>query len=360
MKTSRLLLSISTAVALAGLGTATQAQNFSGKTMTIIVPYDAGGSTDLEARSFARHLPDYLPGKPTIIVKNQPGAGGMNGVTYVGEVAEPDGLNMVMWSWNPIADMLKDPSVRVPMGNYKMVGGLQFGNIAFIRTDVKPGMKKPTDIAKAEKFWFGGLAYTNFKDLLGRLQLDILGANYEYLTGYKGTADLNIAVQKNELQFTTVSQNGWTTSVKPQMADTGMVIPVFQTGNPTATESVRHPDFPDIPTLDEVYKDLNGGKLPSGPKWDMYRLLVPMRGAMTDVVWLPPKTPDNITNTIRKAFEDTLKNPDFQAEYQKATDSKPIWVNGEAGQKILDSLGSVNQATLKQMADYIAIVDKKK
>jgi tripartite-type tricarboxylate transporter receptor subunit TctC len=355
----QLLLPALLAVTGLALGVPAQAQNFAGKTMTIVVPYDAGGSTDIEARTFAKYLPEHLPGKPNIIVKNQPGAGGMTGVNFVGEVAEPDGLNMVMWTWNPVAHLLKEATVRVPMDKYRMVGGLQFGNIGFIRTDVKPGMKAPADIVKAEKFWFGGLAASNFKDLLGRLQLDILNTKYEYLTGYKGTADLNLAIQKDEIQFTTVSQNGWTTSVKPQMVDKGMVIPVFQTGNPTESASVRHPDFPDIPTLDELHQQLYG-KAPSGPKWDMYRLLVPMRGAMTDVVWLPPKTPDNITNTIRKAFEDTIKDPNFQAEYKKVTDSKAVWVSGVAGQKILDSLGTVNEATLKQLGDYIAIVDKNK
>jgi tripartite-type tricarboxylate transporter receptor subunit TctC len=206
-------------LAAAGPGAA-QTAGSDGKSITLIVPYDPGGSTDIVARIFARYLPEHLPGNPSVIVRNMPGGGGLAGVNYTGEVAKADGLTLVMWTWNPIAAILNDPGLRVPLEKFRSVGGLQFGEVSFIRTDVPPGMKAPADIVKAERFWFGGLAVTTTKDLIGRLQLDLIGANYGYVTGYKGSQDLVLGVQRNELQFTSISESSWTSQVKPTMSDT--------------------------------------------------------------------------------------------------------------------------------------------
>ena len=334
------------------------AQDFAGKIITIIVPYDAGGSTDLGARAISRYLPDYLPGHPTIIIRNMPGGGGLLGVNYAGEVARADGLTLLMWTWNPLSYLLKDPGLRVSMPDFRMVGGLQFGEVGFMRADVAPGMQRPADIGHAKKFWFGGLGLTNFKDLMGRAQLDLLGVDYEYITAYKGAQDLVNAITIDEIQFTTIAEPGWSGQVRPNLVDHGVVIPIFQAGSPNATGATRARSLPDIPTFDELYSEIHG-KPPSGPLWQFYRFMMPLRATMADVVWLAPHTPDAITRTMRDALDAVAKLDAFMADYAKITHANPIWVSGVAGQKVLDQLANADPALVQALNDYAEAGRKK-
>jgi tripartite-type tricarboxylate transporter receptor subunit TctC len=348
------------AASLAALAPQAVAQgvNFAGKTITIVVPYDAGGTTDFEARAVARYLPDELPGKPSVVVRNMPGGGGLIGVNYAGEVAKHDGLTLIMWTWNPIAWLVRDPGLRVQMGKFRSVGGLEFGEVAFMRTDPAKGVKKANDILKAE-LWFGGLGASNFKDIMGRLQLDILRANYHYLSGYKGSNDLVLAFGKGEINFTTISQASYISQIKPNFVDKGLATPAYQAGVPTSHGTVRHRDFPDLPTYDETFKAVHGGKAPSGDKWELYSFLLPMRAGMADVVWLAPGTPDGIVNVYRKAFDAVVEGKAFIGDYNKFVHSDPVWIHGAEGQKILDSLDGANPALVKRLNAYVDLVRNK-
>ena len=133
-----LKLALSLLTALMVTTAPASAQSFAGKTVEIIVPYGTGGATDLGARAFARVLPAYLEGKPTVIVRNMPGGGGLVGVNYLGEVAKPDGLTILIWTWNPIVHLLKESNLRVRLDQFQPVGGLHFGEVAFMRTDAAP------------------------------------------------------------------------------------------------------------------------------------------------------------------------------------------------------------------------------
>jgi tripartite-type tricarboxylate transporter receptor subunit TctC len=332
-----------------------QATNFAGKTITIVVPYDTGGTTDFEARAIARYLPDYLPGKPTIVVRNMPGGGGLIGVNYTGEIAKPDGLTLIMWTWNPIAYLVKDPGLRVPMGQFRSVGGLEFAEIAFMLKDPANGVTMGNDVVKAKKLWFGGLGASNFKDIMGRLQLDILGANYKYITGYQGVQDLIFAVQKNEIQFSTSSEASWIAQIKPNMVDKGMAVAVYQVGVPTANGTIRHRDLPDIPTFDETYRAIYN-KNPSGAEWDLYSYLLPLRAGIADVVWLPPATPDDINDLYRTAFDKVMALPSFIDDYTKFVHAPPTWIHGPQSQEILDRLASTDPTTVKKLNDFVNAV----
>jgi tripartite-type tricarboxylate transporter receptor subunit TctC len=327
--------------------------DFAGKSITIIVPYDAGGTTDFEARAAARYLPDALPGKPAVVVRNMPGGGGLVGLNYTGEVAKNDGLTLIMWSWNAIAHLVKDPGLRVPMGKFRSVGGLVFGNVTFMRVDSAQGVAGPNDILKAKKLWFGGLGATNFKDIMGRLHLDILGVKYDYLNAYQGANDLVLAFAKDEITITDMSQATWVAQVKPNYVDKGLAVPVFQLGVWTDKGVVRHRDLQDIRTFQEAYQELHG-KPPSGDLWELYSsFMMPMRSSMSDVVWLAPGTPDDIVQAHRKAFEAVMNGQQFTEDYNRFVHSDPVWISGAQGQTVLDKLDTADPAQVKKLNDYV-------
>ena len=119
----RLFLAAALATAAAFPLTA-QAQYYAGKTITIVVGYKPGGGYDRTARMLARHLPDHIPGKPSIIVQNMPGANSLIAANHVYNVAKPDGLTIGTFNRNlPIAQLLKVDGVKFDMMGKVVVKG---------------------------------------------------------------------------------------------------------------------------------------------------------------------------------------------------------------------------------------------
>ena len=100
------------------------AQQFSGQVVTMIVNYSAGGPTDVDARIVARHLPKYLQGISSIVVRNVGGAGGRIGVNQLGESTARDRLNISFLTWNPVDQIIGEPTLKVRFNDFKFITGL--------------------------------------------------------------------------------------------------------------------------------------------------------------------------------------------------------------------------------------------
>ena len=96
---------------------------YKGKRLTMLVNFTPGGGADRSARVIARHLPRLLDGKPRIIIKNMPGAGGMIAINYVGEVAKPNGLTVTNFSGGYLFQVLGDPALRVDLRKLEWIAG---------------------------------------------------------------------------------------------------------------------------------------------------------------------------------------------------------------------------------------------
>lgn len=335
------------------------AQDFANKTIEIIVPYDTGGVTDLEARAFSRVLPEHIPGKPTVVVRNMPGGGALIGVNWLGEIAKPDGTAILIWTWSPMLHLMKEPSLRVQLSEYVPVGGLYFGDVAFMRIDADPNYTRPADFINVKNLWFGGLGVANNKDIMGRLQLDILGAKYGYISSYRGSNDLVLAVQRNELQFTTVSSNSWKGQVGPNLVGQGIARPLWQSGRVSGETTTREPELAELPTFEEFYRAIHG-KEPSGPKWEMYKFLRAFRGSMSDAVLLPPKTPAPIAKVIQSGFDKAASDPTFIADHQKLANTAPQWIDGAGAERVFDALRTAPPTVSQFLVSYVAEVSKAK
>jgi len=115
-----LLFAVLAAIPLAGFA---QSSPYAGKTVTIIVGYKAGGGYDATARLLARHLPKHIPGKPTVIVQNMPGANSMIAANHVYNVAKPDGLTIGTFNRNlPVAQLTKVDGVKYDMTKFAWIG----------------------------------------------------------------------------------------------------------------------------------------------------------------------------------------------------------------------------------------------
>jgi putative tricarboxylic transport membrane protein len=174
---------------------------YQGKTLNIVINFAAGGPTDIESRIFAKHLSRHIPGTPTITIQNMGGGGGLTAVNYIGEVAKADGFTAAYFTGSLFQHQIKDAALRVDLGKFGFVTGVHGVTVSYIRADVAPGMKKPADFVKAQKFRAAGLGVSSSKDVRFRLSFDLLGLKYDYVTGYNNSSDARLAVQRNEAQY---------------------------------------------------------------------------------------------------------------------------------------------------------------
>jgi tripartite-type tricarboxylate transporter receptor subunit TctC len=155
---------------LAG-GAAAQQPFYAGKQVTILVNYDAGGPTDFEARLMARHLGKHLAGNPNFVIQNMGGAAGLIGAKYLGEVASKDGATMGYFTGTTQRYVSNPERFNVDFRTYEFIAVVPSGRIHFMRTDVKPGIRKAADIVKSEDLVVGGLGRADARSPRRTLQI---------------------------------------------------------------------------------------------------------------------------------------------------------------------------------------------
>src|SRR5436190_19737920 len=147
---------------------------YRGKRLSLIINFAAGGPTDIEGRLLAKHLGKHIEGHPGIIVQNMDGAGGMIGAGFLGQVAPKDGTPLGYFTGSAWRYANNPERFRIDFRTYEFVAYQPGTSVAYMRTDVPPGIKEPADIVKAKGVVAGGLGAENSKDLLLRLGLDML------------------------------------------------------------------------------------------------------------------------------------------------------------------------------------------
>ena len=319
------------------MGAAADHPFYNGKTLTVLINYATGGPTDIEGRLVAKHLPKHIPGQPFVIVNNMPGAGGVTANNYLGEVAKSDGLTMAYFTGNFFNILLADPTLRVDLAKFAYIASIEGASIAYIRKDVAPGLNDAQDILKAQMFRAGGLSVASTKDVRFRMELDLLGAKYQYVTGYNSNSTVRLAVQRNEVQFFVEGLPGYRANVEPQMVKTGMVIPLYANELVEEDGDLKpNSEAPEILPYSKLYQMVHK-KPPSGPYWDALKVTYISQG-MQRVAMMAPRTPPEAVTALRQGFRAMLKDEEFVAEFKKVTRSIPNYKVGVSGEKIVRRL----------------------
>ena len=336
-------------------GNTALAQQFAGQPLSIIVNYSAGGPADIEARIIAKHLPKHLQGVNTVVVRNVAGAGGNIGVNALGEASARDRLSVGFFTWDPLDQLTQNPSLHVRYNDLKFIAGFQQVSLLYARRDMAPGITKPADVAKARLFRAGALAATSHATYRMRLALDLLGAKYETIPGYKGLREVEIAVRQGDIHLTSTSLSSWSSSVKPGLVDTGIVMPILQYDHIGADGSLgRSAELPDVPAFLEIYKDVFGkDAMPSGEKWQALQLLTRIMDRMYRTVFMPPIAPAPAVAEMRNAFAKLAEDPEYIADYDRVVKAKPRFILGAAGERIISELGDVAPSFATFLRKYV-------
>lgn len=346
------------AVLAAQARAAEKAPFYQGKTLNIVINFAAGGPTDIESRIFARHLSRHIPGNPTITVQNMGGGGGLTAVNYIGEVAKPDGYTAAYFTGSLFQQQIKDPALRVDVSKFGFVTGVHGVTVSYIRADVPPGIKKPTDFIKAQKFRAAGLGISSSKDTRFRLSFDLLGLKYDYVTGYNNSSDARLAVQRNEAQYHDETLPSYRTQVEPQMVKTGMVVPLYYTDLVAPSgEILVSRDVPELLPFTHFYKELFG-KLPSGIKYEALKAANMSSTNMTRMVLMPPKAPAESVAILRKAFDGLSRDQDFIQEALGTMRFQPRFEIGEAGERLFQRATATSPEIVNFLRKYIEEANK--
>ncbi len=347
---TRRMLFVAGLLAAAACSDPALAQFYKGKTVTMIINYPAGGPSDIEGRIVAQHLPNHIPGKPTIVVKNVGGAGGIIGTNALGESA-PNGESIGFFTLDLVAEFVGNPSLRTHYAEFVTIGGVENPLVAYARKDTPPGLKVATDIMKAKDFKALSLNAQNSNTINQALSLDLLGLKYQAIPAYRGLKEVETAILQNFGQLANTSLPGWRGSILPTMGD--VVIPLWQLAARGKDGSYpRSPSVPELPTFEEFYAMVNDGKKPSGFLYEVLRASSDPLVAMFRTAVMPPKSTPEAVALMRAGFVEMWKDPAFIRDYSNVMKAAPILVTGDDAQEIIGALGKIKPEIKAFLVDY--------
>jgi hypothetical protein len=288
---------------------------YAGKTLTMMINYQAGGPADLEGRIIARHLAKHIAGNPNVIVRNMGGAGGAVGANWLGQVAPPDGMTFGILTGAASKAATGDPAIKIDLAALDFVAAGGGTSVAYVRTDTPPGVKTPADLMKAKNFWAGGLTADSGKDLQLRMQLDLLDVPYRYVTGYAGTAEARLALQRSEIQMYVESLPTYRALIEPTFVTTGQAIPVWYSANEAEAPAKVAAEMEGVQALPfgRFYEQARGRK-PSGQLWDALETVGEMSTVYLRVAAMAPGSPKEASDALKKAFVTLADDREYQTE----------------------------------------------
>ncbi len=301
------------AFALAATPTHAAAPFYEGKTLRIVVGAAPGGGFDTYSRTIARHMGKYIPGKPTFIVENMPGAGFVIAVNHLYKVAKPDGVTIGNWIGTLVLaqavgrkglefDVRKFEYIGAPVKNHDTCVLTKASGITSVdkwmasKTPVKLGSTPP-----------GATTYEN-----SMILKEALGLPIQVVAGYKGTSEIRLAAEAGEVAGLCGLSWASAKSTWRKGLESGDAVVVLQ-NTPTS-----HPELPNVPLA------INQAKTEEGKK--LIQFGIHDASTITYLYSLPPGTPKERVQILREAFTDTMKDPEFLAEAKKANlDLDPVF-----------------------------------
>jgi hypothetical protein len=218
---------------------------YSGKQISLIIGYGTGGGYDLYARLLARFIGDHIPGKPTIVAQNMPGAGSRRAANWLYKVAPKDGTVIATLSQTtPIDQVLDQPGIQFDVQRFNWIGNMVVvNNIMFV--SAATGVRTIDD-AKKKPLAIGSTGASSPSVLYPQVSNNLFGTKFKIVSGYSGGGDINLAVERREVDGR--GSDSWASlkANKPDwLRDRTMVMPSRRRTPPVLSrQSSRPPPAP--------------------------------------------------------------------------------------------------------------------
>ena len=335
------------AAALAGLAAPASADDvtdfYRGKRVNLIIGFGTGGGYDLYARLLGRFIGAHIPGNPTIVPQNMPGAGSRSAANWLYKVAPQDGTVIAcLGQATPTDQALGQPGVQFDARKFNWIGNLSVvNNIMFV--SAASGVASFQD-AKKKSLAIGASGASSPSVLYPQVSNNLLGTKFKIIAGYPGGGDINIAVERHELDGR--GSDSWSSmkATHPDWLRDHTINILFQIG------PRRESDLPDVPLWTELAE--NGDQ----------RQVLDLLSADVSVgrpILTAPSVPDDRVKALRQAFDDTMRDPQFIAAAEQANMvMNPM--GGDELQQVVGKIVSPSAKILAMVKDAIAIKDVRK
>lgn len=321
-----------------------------GETVNIIIGFPPGSGDDFGMRQLAPFLEKHLPGNPTVIVVNKPGAGGILAANSFYKTAKGDGKTIGMFTGFALKVALKDKSVRFDISKMHLLGIQATNQVTLIRKET--GVKTAADLLKVkEPLIVGTSSKRNAAYAANVSFFDILGVPHKDLTGYRGGGELLQAMRTKEL---TVAPLPWTLYMarRDSIMKEGVMTAISQRGYLKGDGSVIPEPALGVPTQHEVIQKYKPEAVGT-PEYQAMAFFVGLF-AVTRSFWLPPNTDPEIVNAWRRALTDTYSSSEYKDMVKKQTKMDVIFHNAENGRKLFNNIfNSFNDPTIRKVIDKI-------
>jgi tripartite-type tricarboxylate transporter receptor subunit TctC len=287
-----------TAVLPQQAGAQSAADFYRGKAVNLIVGYSPGGGYDTYTRILARHLGKHIPGNPTVVVQNMPGAGSLKLANYLYNVAPKDGTTIGIFSRGMAMEpLIGGANTQFDSTKFSWLGSGTNETSVFVAWHTSP-VKTWNDLM-TKSFTVGGEGSGSDPDIYALLLKNAFGARLKLITGYPGTAEIAIALERGEVD--TRASWSWTSlkTLKPDW------IAQKKVNLPVQLSLTKGSDLPDVPLISEFAKN--------DTQRQMLKLIL-SRQEMARPYTAPPDVPDDRKAALRKAFDDAWSDPELLAE----------------------------------------------
>ena len=310
---------------------------YKGKTLSVYVGVSPGGLYSVFAQMAARHMGQYIPGRPTIIVQHMAGAGGTKALSYVYSVAPKDGS--VAITPNSSVDkrvVLKIGNPKYDPSKMRWLGG--WGEAVFtlsLRKDIAP--VRTLAETKNKEVILGAIGKTSNPYMIPAMLKNLYGSKFKIITGYRGGAPIRLAIEKREIHGWTGQWEGWKMS-KPEWIRDGKLLHLVQLGNERAQ------DLKNIPLLSEVAENEE--------QRAMFRIV--QSGIADRAFVAPPGVPADRLAALERAYMRTLQDPAFVADAKRQQfDVDPV--KGAAIQEFVEGMMALPDSTVEKLRKLMGL-----
>lgn len=324
----------------------------------MLIPYSEGGGTDTWARFLAPYLEKNVEGGPSFSPRNVPGGESITGSNEFVQTGGTDGETILVTSGTTYFQaLLGRPEVKFDFA--KMRPLMLNGTGGVIYASAESGLKSAEDLANPPKpLKYGGISATGL-DLSLLQAFDVLGVDIDATFGFEGRGPARLALERGEVNIDYQTTSAYLTQVQP-LVDEGKAVPLMSFGVIEDGEIVRDPNVPDLPTVEEVYQQLNGSE-PSGPSYEAYRAFLVPGFVYQKGIWANEGTPDSIVQAFWDAVEPISNDEDFKASSEEVLGGYPLYSGEEAKDDLLEAFQikpDVRQYTLDMLkTKYDTTVD---
>jgi tripartite-type tricarboxylate transporter receptor subunit TctC len=294
---------------------------YKGRTITVLIGYSPGGSYDSAGRVLARHMGRHIPGNPSLLPQNMPGAGTLNLVNYLYNVAPKDGTAFGIFARGMAMEpLIGGTNAKFDATKLTWIGSAA-NEISLCATFASSPVKTWHD-ALTQDFTVAGNGSGSDPDVFANVLRNAFGVKNRLISGYPGSAEISLAMERGEID----GRCGWSwSSIK---AEKSQWLAEHKLNLIVQLALEKAADLPNVPLITELATD------------DRQRQILKLifsRQTMGRPFAAPPAIPADRAEALRKAFDLTMKDPEFLAEAQmRGLEINPV--SGHAIEKLIAEL----------------------